>query len=188
MFVGDPSLHSKLQKITRKKSPCLCLNMSVSMSLSHVSFPSLFPMSLSHVSVSMSLCPCLCVHVSVSMSLCPCLFPMSLSHVSFSRSLSPGLCLQVSVSRSLSPWRQRHGKETWERDMGTETWRKRHGDRDMETFKLTIHVKKTKDHFFPCNTNINILHFYQSNPISIKNENLHYEHNFTYLGIEIDYL
>ena len=58
----------------------------------------------------------------------------------------------------------------------------------METFKLTIHLKKTRDHFFPCNTNIDILHFYQSNPISINNENLHYEHNFTYLGIEIDYL
>ena len=54
--------------------------------------------------------------------------------------------------------------------------------------KLTINTSKTKAQYFPRNSNINIKDFYNKYPITINNVNLVYEHNFRYLGIEIDNL
>ena len=54
--------------------------------------------------------------------------------------------------------------------------------------KLTINTSKTKAQYFPRNSNINTKEFYNENPNTINNVNLIYEHNFRYLGIEIDNL
>ena len=54
--------------------------------------------------------------------------------------------------------------------------------------KLTINTSKMKAQYFPRNSYINTKEFYNENPITINNVNLIYEHNFRYLGIEIDNL
>ena len=52
--------------------------------------------------------------------------------------------------------------------------------------KLTINISKAKAQYFPKDTNVDTKNFYTNNPITINNSDLVYEHNFRYLGIEID--
>ena len=54
--------------------------------------------------------------------------------------------------------------------------------------KLTINISKTKAQYFPRNSNINTKDFYNKYPFTIDNIKLEYDHNFRYLGIEIDNL
>ena len=54
--------------------------------------------------------------------------------------------------------------------------------------KLTINISKTKAQYFPKNSNINTKDFYNKYSITINNIKLEYDHNFRYLGIEIDNL